>query len=1065
MPVSWTPRRLSLRDDIERERIRLDISQERRSINIPTRDEILPTLPSESIRPPLEQLSRDTLRPTTPLTPIQPEVVERPAFDPFAQTTQPPQQVAQPIRQPVLQQATQLQPKIAEAEDPEPANFLMRALQVFSAPFEWVDENIIKPGLAVAGTETGLVKDVERKAGEDYFEWKKRSWDALETPGIDINVPWSNDPLRLDVKGVLEFAPWFLIPGAGIAGTATRAGFGIAGALGKAGKVGKALGRAVEYSPWGLTEKVAGKALGATLRGAGVVGTKLGEKAFGKYVEPPQIASVQKLTKDLKELILPARKAFEAVKPTLTAKQTENLSKIESQFNQGKINATQRQLLEDTALGVGKLKPQFAVKVGGTGRALNYTGKEMDEILGVLYNKVENGNFEARDAAGALKRLLSTGELPEPRHFVQWSKAYGVEAAKVLRDFTKKPLTAREKAIDLLNLPRAVLASGDLSGTFRQGLILVLTHPTKFPRAFYRQLKGFASEKLGVEMDDALRSHPLYREAVSDGVEFTALRKGAAMTAKEEPFSSNIAQALPFVRKSERAFTTFLNEMRMGTYESAHAAMMAQGATKVQRKLMGEFINLAGGRGTLPANLDRYAPVLNTVLFSAKYQLSTLQLPRQIGRMLLSGNPYMRKEAAKALVTFVGGGTALVSLLQATGQGKVNTDPRSGDFGKIVIGKTRLDIWRGYIQYARFAAQLLTGERKSANGNLNKDDRFNIAFRFLQGKASPAAGLMVDLLRGESYMGEPLFDETTGFIKTARDRLLPLAVQDTIDAMEQYGANGLWFGLPAATGIGVLTYVNDLVRVKERIAREEGFDSWDDIDPKTQREIQNRNLELQTAYLELDRQVMGTAWGDWKNAGNSVEDVFKENVGLASEEYRATGDGVLFRDKIGKAYVARSGGYAAREKEDRFEDIVKRLNIKDVVEADVALGPEQLAIKVYNDTLWGDDMYDEFGNYRYDEATIRKEQLKEQLGEERFSYVEEYRGLKNEDLPPEFHLLAQAKVTMRPYWAIQTKVEQLFGKTFMESSRGQSLISKQRKQMRQRNPEIEMAYQLFYSTS
>jgi len=203
------------------------------------------------------------------------------------------------------------------------------------------------------------------------------------------------------------------------------------------------------------------------LRGAGAIGTKLGEKAFGKYVEPPQIASVQKLTKDLKELILPARKAFEAVKPTLTAKQTENLSKIESQFNQGKINATQRQLLEDTALGVGKLKPQFAVKVGGTGRALNYTGKEMDEILGVLYNKVENGNFEARDAAGALKRLLSTGELPEPRHFVQWSKAYGVEAAKVLRDFTKKPLTAREKAIDLLNLPRAVLASGDLSGTFR----------------------------------------------------------------------------------------------------------------------------------------------------------------------------------------------------------------------------------------------------------------------------------------------------------------------------------------------------------------------------------------------------------------------------------------------------------------------------------------------------------------------------------------------------------------------------------------------------------------------
>jgi len=978
---------------------------------------------------------------------------------PFQNQWQPQRQAQepQPVQPTVTPQFT-YQPAVKKVPvEPISVPFWQRAIQVFSAPFEWVDENIIKPGWGVVGTGAGFVPEVKRLEGEDYFEWKKRSWAGWESPGIDIDVPWSDDPLRFDIRGVMEFAPWLLLPGAGQVGTGVRAGVGVAGMLGKVGKIGRAVGTAIEYSPWGLVEKGAGAAMRGGLKVATGTSAKIGERVFGKIPEPVVSPTVTRFAKDLDEIVKPARVAFEKAKPTeLTAKQTERLETIAGRYRRGEITAAQRQRLEETALEVGSLKAQYAVQVSKYGK------KEMEELLNPIYKAAEN-TWEGKDAARALKLLLTTGELPEPRHFIQFAKAYGKPIAEALGNLARKPLSTKDKILDLLNLPRAVLASGDLSGTFRQGLILGLVHPTRFPRAFYRQLKAFASEKLSLQMDDTLRAHPLYQEAVSDGVEFTALRKGAQMVAKEEPFTSNLAQVLPFVRKSERAFTTFLNEMRMGAYESSFAAMTAQGATAAERKLMGEFINLAAGRGKLPANLDKYAPVFNTVLFSAKYQMSTLQLPRQIGRMLLSKNPYMRKEAAKVLVTFVGGGTALVSLLNATGQGKVEVDPRSGDFGKIIIGKTRLDIWRGYIQYARFAAQLLTGERKSANGNLNKDERFNIAFRFLQGKASPAAGLMVDLLKGESYMGEPLFNETTGFIKTARDRLLPLAVQDTIDAMEQYGVNGLWAGLPAATGIGVLTYVNDLVRVKEKIAKEAGYESWDDIDPKTQRQIQNKNVELQIAYLEMDRQVMGTAWGDWNNAGKSIEETFKENIELATAQYRATGDGVLYRDKVSKAFTARKGGYDARNKEDRFEDIVNRMKVEDPKEAMVSLGPEQMAIKTYTDALYGNEMYDEFGDYRFDEAEARKGQLRQMLGEEMFSYVEEYRGEKYAELPPEYQELARAKITMKPYWDIQTKVEKMFGKFFTESTRGKSLISKMRKQMRLQNPEIEKYYQKFYA--
>ncbi len=479
--------------------------------------------------------------------------------------------------------------------------------------------------------------------------------------------------------------------------------------------------------------------------------------------------------------------------------------------------------------------------------------------------------------------------------------------------------------------------------------------------------------------------------------------------------------------------------------------------------MLGRFINLASGRGDLPKGLDKFAPMLNTILFSPRLQAATMELPVQLGRMFMSKNPYMRKEAAKALITFAGGGTALLLLLKNSGAAKVDFDPRSGDFGKIVIGKTRLDIWRGYAQYGRFMAQMLTEQKKSAYGNMSKKDRFDTAFRFLQSKSSPAFGLLVDMLKGETYMGDPLFEGTTGTIKGVRERMMPLAVQDIMDAMEQSGVNGLWTAAPALTGIGVLTYIDEFVKTKDRIAKEAGFDTWDEIDPKTKREIQNRSAELQAAQIQFDRRVMGTAWGDYRNAGSAIEEVFKEDVELATAQYRATGDGVQFRGKVKDAFTARRGGYDSRDKEDRFEEIVKRNNVKDTVASSILLGPEQMAIKIYNDALYGDDMYDEFGDYRFDEAEIRKEQLRQELGEEQFNYVEEYRGEKYALLPEEFQELAKAKVVMKPYWQVRDKFISMFGEAAAETSRGKSVISKQRLAIRMRDPEINRYYELFYS--
>ena len=148
-----------------------------------------------------------------------------------------------------------------------------------------------------------------------------------------------------------------------------------------------------------------------------------------------------------------------------------------------------------------------------------------------------------------------------------------------------------------------------------------------------------------------------------------------------------------------------------------------------------------------------------------------------------------------------------------------------------------------------------------------------------------------------------------------------------------------------------------------------------------------------------------------------------------------------------------------------FEDIVRRMETKDTVEALISLGPEQLAIRAYTEALYGDEMYDEFGDYRFDEADIRKEQLRRELGNEMFEYVEEYRGIKYESLPEEFQELTRAKKAMRPYWDVYDEAIKIFGepKTEWQQQRIDRFVAKIRKRLRQANPEMEKYYQMFYT--
>jgi len=1142
----------------------------------------LPSLRELGDRPPVTWAGEAT---PSPVVASRQQAPVSPFVQPFAkalpQYVSPSPVIKKPVYRDIKPPIAKAEPSVAKPDEPpEDVEFWERALQVFAAPFVWVDEYVIKPTLSLATTAVGLVGDVDRGVGEDFWDWKRRSWADEENifARVGFNYPalWGGGDWRLDIKGILEMTPWLLIPGAGQVGGSVGKGLagagarmagkvgarpakGLAGKLGTLEKVGqetwlgptfKALagpGRVAgtlleytyKYSPWGLAERSAATVIKGGVRIGGTVTERVTKATagkifnkFSKLPEPdPPPEAVEILTRHIEEWVKPAFRAFQEEVPAMRKEQARVIwESIDAHFTnlgdlsnadvatavQKMVAAADKQLkktgiksefaIDEATIAKRNrqakaklnkqleakeiLKPDYdaAMKVisEAEGRKpFNWADNEdaVGAIFRIIATKVQDA-FLKRDSLMAMQELLMKGTIPEPRFFEQWASVFGRDFAVAVDKLARLKPSVRAQIIDGLNLPRAVLSTMDFSATLRQGLILSIVRPQDVPRSFWRQGKYFFSEKHSRYMADAIRNHAYYPYAVRYGLELPDIpgsltRRGGM---REELWVSSAAEKLPFVKRSGRAFTGYLNEMRMSAFEAGYNGIKGIKGIKGELPLSGakttavspsfesdlrlltKFINHASGRGKLPLGMDQYSDLFGTLLFSPKYQMSTLGLPRIIGQMLLNKNPYLRKQGAHALVRFVGGGVALAGLLNETsafGSRGMDIDPRSANFGKIKIGNQTLDPWRGYAQYIRFAGQMLTGESKSANDNLTKEDKFKKAVKLLQSKSSPALGLMIELMKGENYMGEPIFSGTTGFIKQVRDRMLPLALQDIMDAMEMDGMNGLAIAAPSAfLGVGVLTMVNDLNLVRQKIAKAAGYEAWDAIDPKTRREIEQTNVELQAATLAFERQTQGRAWADYEAAAKAVEESYRENIELAAAEFAKTGDGYTFNQKVKEANLKRRGGYQARDKQERFADLVRRFSTKNVTESLVGVGPEQTAIRVYRDALYGDDMYDEFGNYRWEERAIREQQLREKLGQELFDYVLEYNEAKYNTFPPIYLQLVKARKVLKPYWEVKQEADRYFG--VRDSKSKDKFIARRRKTVKRADPLIGYYLELFY---
>ena len=492
---------------------------------------------------------------------------------------------------------------------------------------------------------------------------------------------------------------------------------------------------------------------------------------------------------------------------------------VSSKMTSGEVLGSKEQKLfnEIEKQIFSRMEPKLANEIGATriaqAESENIKLNQLD--IDNLFNQVQSHeNLDVYDkvaASNGLNKILN-GELPQPSQTALLEEIFGSDLVKALNE--KRPAIDKIKdfVTEVLNIPRALITSFDMSSVLRQGVLLTTTKPKAAISSLSEMFKQTFSPENFKNWLKEIPKHPLYRQMKDSGLYISdPLKVSGGLAAKEEKFMTNLAQRIPVigsvVRASERAYVSYLNKLRVDVFTQLSQKFSKEGiATAENLRSLSNFINNVTGRGDL-GKLNRSAQVLNNVFFSPRLIAARFNMLNPV--WYAKQTPVVRKEAIKTMAEFIGVGATVLGLAKAGGA-SVEIDPRSTDFGKIRIENTRWDIWGGFQQWVRVFSQLATKERKTAKGEVIPIDptkfpfesRLDVAERFIRGKLAPIPALALELMEGQKLFGEKL-----SLSKELAENSIPLYLQDMGEAIREMGSDAIWkTGVPAFFGTGVQTY-------------------------------------------------------------------------------------------------------------------------------------------------------------------------------------------------------------------------------------------------------------------
>lgn len=435
-----------------------------------------------------------------------------------------------------------------------------------------------------------------------------------------------------------------------------------------------------------------------------------------------------------------------------------------------------------------------------------------------LFNRIEGTSklypLEKVTAKSALAKLLGAegGHVPTQSELLLLKDVFPPEFVDEIlkkRPFSQKLMSL---GVEVLNLPRAIMATMDLSAPLRQGVFFI-GRPKQWVPAFKDMFKYAFSEKAYQGLMDDIVKRPTYQLMRQSKLAITDINS-FDLQSREEQFMSNLVEKIPgfgrIARASNRAYSGFLNKLRADVFDDLVTKAKQLGVgDDVTVDSIARFINSATGRGSIGV-LNKATPVLNGIFFSPRLMMSRINLLNP--QYYISLEPFARKEAIKSLLSFGAVAGTIITLAKLGGL-DIGTDPRSADFGKIKSGNTRYDPWGGFQQYIVALYRLVSGEMVSSTTGreftlgegYKPTTRLDIAFRLLQSKTSPVASFIVTLFKEQNFAGDPV-----NVPAEVIDRFIPMLVADITEATQEKGAVGGLLASPAIFGVGSQTYTDQI---------------------------------------------------------------------------------------------------------------------------------------------------------------------------------------------------------------------------------------------------------------
>lgn len=312
-------------------------------------------------------------------------------------------------------------------------------------------------------------------------------------------------------------------------------------------------------------------------------------------------------------------------------------------------------------------------------------------------------------------------------------------------------------------------------------------------------------------------------------------RLGVAVGMREEAFPESVTTKIPVLKNifiaSDKGFNIAIQTARA---EITDALIdMANGDIgMLKEQEAGQFVNELTGRGKLPFNNPNAERAVNTLLFAPRYlssriaQIYNIRYAGRWGLNALQGKEtgMIDKMRAKSSMVQLALFAVLIPAIKGILRAMDDDDPhgddywerfwsayemRTSDFGKIVLGDTRIDLSAGLNGLITLSARVVSGKSVSISGVKRDKTWSDVIGAFGEGKLSPSARLVIDAWRyvteeePKNFMYQPI--TARGLLS---DTLLPISVENLTElTMPTESKTAQIVGIVAdIVGLGANTY-------------------------------------------------------------------------------------------------------------------------------------------------------------------------------------------------------------------------------------------------------------------